>query len=295
MDSAIEEQPFTNAASLWEYLSVPPTLSDTQNEVIYRGHADAKWKLLPTILRHGPAKILRELIGRPLTYADQAWVEFVMLRLFVRGCDEAGVAVPNDSVRFRDTNLSDRNVEEYYKRPDTWPSEDLVETMAMARLHGLPTRLLDWTTDPFVALYFAVSEALRRQSHWAADDHIAVFALDKGKRANTHCGDFRVLRVRGSISQNIVAQKGLFTIHPIHGNRASRVAAKSLEEYLRPPTWSPIRKLIVPVKECVKLYELCRQFSYNAARLYPSAEGASMYVAETQYHILGHAAIGRFP
>lgn len=97
--------------------------------------------------------------------------------------------------------------------------------------------------------------------------------------------------MRGSISQNIVAQKGLFTIHPIDGDRASPVVAKSLEEYLRSPNWSPIRKLIVPVKECVTLYELCRQFSYNAARLYPSAKGASMYVAETQYHILGHAAI----
>lgn len=66
----------------------------------------------------------------------------MMLRLFVRGCDEAGVAVPNDSVRFRDINLSDRNVEEYYRRPDTWPSDELVETMAMARLHGLPSRPL---------------------------------------------------------------------------------------------------------------------------------------------------------
>ena len=112
MESVIQEQHFENADSLWKYLSTPQTLSDSDDEVIYRGHANADWELVPTILRRESAELLQKLLGRPLNCEDQAWAEFLMLRHFIGGCDEAGVTVPNDSVRFRDINLTDRNFRE---------------------------------------------------------------------------------------------------------------------------------------------------------------------------------------
>ena len=85
-----------------------------------------------------------------------------------------------------------------------------------------------------------------------------------------HCGAARIVH-----SSSDTRQKG------------ERSVIWSLEKYLPPPPGALIRKLTIPANECVKLYELCQQLGYNAARLYPSADGASMSVTEGQLFILG--------
>ena len=284
MTSEVSERFFDTADQLWKYLSVGRLTASADEEVIYRGHADANWLLVPTVLRKDTSTLFEGLVGSPLNCEEPVWMEFQMLRSFVYGCDAAGVAVPNDSIEFREEHLTTESFWQYHRRPSEWPNTKLLELMAMARLHGLPTRLLDWSTHPYVAAYFAAGEALH--ADWSQVQSLAIIEFNKGPRRETYCGNVRILRVRGAISANLVAQHGLFTVHPFLGRLGDPVDRRQLGEHLPAPPQSSLLKLTLPIEESIRLYELCDEFKFNAARIYPGADGASRSVAEEYQYAL---------
>jgi hypothetical protein len=91
---------------------------------IFRGHADATWKLLPSLARQARVFDLSEEATLRIEY--QAWGEFkTLVHLHL----PPAMLVPDD------------------ERIHWW---------AVMQHYGVPTRLLDWTASPYVAAYFAV-------------------------------------------------------------------------------------------------------------------------------------------
>lgn len=205
----------------------------TEHDWVFRGISSASYALVPKLFRSEPSN----------WHTDWNSFEQVMMMNFCRAA---------------------------VRHIDLPPA--LLDVLALAQHHGLPTRLLDWTSNPAVALFFAVTTNCDQDGVlWALRPPAIRYSTINGYRQLQEMEDPTVYRPP-HVTARIAAQEGCFTIHKIPTGTESFIPLEQRIPANRelPPI---LKKYEIPASAKAELRYTLDSIGINPYRLFPDLDG----------------------
>ena len=246
-----------------------------------------------TLLTDQPYDCYSKRNRSPYFYRGMANSDYSLQSTLQRNCKEKSHFLENVILR---------NFAKYAIDQDPQITESVWRQMFLGQHHGLPTRLLDWTYSPLVALHFAVTENAPENigqkdcviwkihcedaSNTLPEKYIDIlkkhnsylFTVDMlsecAKDLNDYDKDMEkcnsiVLLEPPSIDQRIINQLSYFTVIPNH--------IDCLEEFLADRMKRTVRYIIK--KDCRwRIRDMLDQMGINERMLFPGLDGLAVWM-----------------
>lgn len=271
--------------------------------MLYRGLSDEAYELIPTAYRiddkRGQLKIFKfhpaYLEGMSLpsgTERQVASAELAGLKTFFAEANRQGCNLPHSYT------LSNSLFKEYNNKcmenMCEWYTSDVIELAALAQHSGFPTRLLDWTYDLNVALYFATQGAIHKLcSGEKIGEHYVVWCVDANRLGLFNDHFTEELPVEFFVpnyadNPNLRAQAGVLAYNRVC-NMDEAFSVKPMDKAIMEhykvigyPQENFFIKLVFPTKDVVSDFKYLRSIGYHAAKLFPGYGGVMRKLHEDE-------------
>lgn len=240
---------------LWDLVAYLKEVGALGSDNFFRGQTDAEWGLLPGLYRRD-VHIFSDKLSKPQLYLA---AEEKMLDAFF---NRAAMLLPN----FSRGPLLDRIIAQHY---------------------GVPTQLLDWTLDPFIALFFAVHGG-------NPEKNCALFYISSLRGLNNSARDIplpwagRVTWVLPPvIDERVRAQKSAFTLQNFGDLEAfTPLDQRVLKVSERGKGTHPddevgaFGKVIIPAERRQQILFQLLELGVDSSLVYPGLQGIGQRIAD---------------